>query len=69
MELGEIYCQTCQVPYYIKNLMECGYQSLDPGSKVQCLLKRIWYDKLSTTIGIVRAHPDKYEKDFNAVVI
>ena len=49
--------------------MEYGYQGLDSGSKVTYLLKGIRYDKLSTAVAAVRAHPDNYEKDFDAVVI
>ena len=48
--------------------MEYGYQGLDSGSKVRYLLNSIWCDKLSTAVTAVRAHPDKYQKDFNAVV-
>ena len=50
------------------NLIEYGYQGLDPGLKVPYLLKGIRCDKLSTAITTVRAHPDKYEKDFHMVV-
>ena len=50
------------------NLMEYGYQGLDPGSKVQNLLNGIRYEMLSTGVTAVRAHLDKYEKGFNAVV-
>ena len=58
------------VKYHIilGNLMEYGYQGLDPGSKVWYLLNGIKCNKLSTSVATVRAHPDKYEKDFNAVV-
>ena len=48
--------------------MEYRYKGLDPGSKVQYLLNGIKCDKLSTAVTTVRAHPDKYEKDFDAVV-
>ena len=48
--------------------MECGYQDLDPGLKVQYLLNSIKCDKMSTAAAAVRAHPDKYKKDFDAVV-
>ena len=48
--------------------MEYGYQGLDPGSKVQYLLNGIRCDKLAMAVAAVRAHPDKYQKDFNAVV-
>ena len=48
--------------------MEYGYQGLDPGSKVRYLLNGIRCDKLSTAVAAVRIHPDKYKKDFNAVV-
>ena len=44
------------------------YQGLDTGSKVIYLLNSIRYEKLSTAVAAVRAHPDKYEKDFDAVV-
>ena len=48
--------------------MEHGYQGLDPGLKVQYLMNDIRCDKLSTAVDAVRAHPDRYEKDFDAVV-
>ena len=58
------------VEYHIilGNLMEYGYQGLDPGSKVWYLLNGIRCDKLSMVVAAVRATPDKYEKDFDAVV-
>ena len=58
------------VKYHImlENVMEYGYQSLNPGSKVQYMLNGIRCDKLSTAITTVWAHPDKYEKDFAVVV-
>ena len=58
------------VKYHIilGNLMEYGYQGLDPGSNVWYLLNGIRCDKLSTAIAKVRVHPDKYEKDFDTVV-
>ena len=58
------------VKYHIVvgNLMEYGYQKLDPRSKVRYLLNSIRCEKLSTAVTAVMAHPDKYEKDFNAVV-
>ena len=61
----------CNVKYHIilGNLMEYGYQCLDPGSKVRYLLNGIRCDKLSTAVAAVRAHPDKYEKDFDTVVV
>ena len=49
------------------NLMEYGYQELDPGSKVRYLLNGVRCDKLSTVVVAVRVHSDKYEKDFDAV--
>ena len=48
--------------------MEYGYQGLNPGSKVKYLLNGFRCDKLFTAVAIVRAHPDKYKKDFDAVV-
>ena len=48
--------------------MECGYQGLDQGLKVQYLLNGIRCDKCSTTVTTVRVNPDKHEKDFDAVV-
>ena len=50
------------------NLMEYGYQDLDPWSKVKYLLNGIRCDKLSIAVATVSAHPDKYEKDVDAVV-
>ena len=60
----------CHVKYHIilRNLMEYGYQGLDPGLKVRYLLNDIRCDKLSTAVVTVRAHPDMYEKNFNTVV-
>ena len=58
----------CHVKCHIilGNLMEYGYQGLDPGSKAQYLLNGIRCNKLSTAVA--RVHPDKYEKDFDTVV-
>ena len=58
------------VKYHIilGNLMEYGCQGLDPGSKVRYLLNGIMCDKLSTAVATVRAHPDKYKNNFDAVV-
>ena len=58
------------VKYYIilGSLMEYGYQGFGPGSKVRYLLNGIRCDKLSTAVTAVRAHPDKWEKDFDALV-
>ena len=58
------------VKYHIilGNLMEYGYQGLDPRSKVRYLLSGIRCDKLSTAVVAVRVHPDKYKEDFDAVV-
>ena len=68
MELGKVCCLTHQVPYYPGKNMECGYQGLDQRSKVQYLLNGIRFDKLSTAVTLVRMHPNKYEKDLDAVV-
>ena len=40
----------------------------DPGSKVRYQLNGIRCDKLSTAVATVMAPPDKYKKDFDAVV-
>ena len=48
--------------------MEYGYQGFDPGLKVQYLLNGIMCDKLFIPVATVKAHPDKYEKDFDAVI-
>ena len=60
----------CNVKYQIilGNLMEYGYQGLDPVLKVGYLLNGIRCNKLSTAVATVRAHPDRYKKDFDAVV-
>ena len=60
----------CHVKYDIilGNLMEYEYQGLYPRLKVQYLFKGIRCDKLSTIVTTVRAHPDKYGKDFDTVV-
>ena len=60
--------RTCQVPCYPGNLMEYGYQDLDPGLKVQFPFNGIRFDKLSTAVTPVRAHSEKYEKDSDAIV-
>ena len=54
------------VKYHIilGNLMDYGYQGLDSGSKGQ-YLSGIRSDKLFTAVAAVRAHPDKYKKDFD----
>ena len=61
---------TQYVKYHIilGNLVEYGYQGFDPESKVRYLLNGIRCDKLSTAVATIRAHPDKYDKDFDAVV-
>ena len=48
--------------------MEYGYQGHDPGLKVQYLFNGKMCDKLFTAVTAVRAHPDKYKKNFDAVV-
>ena len=48
--------------------MENRDQGLNPGSKVRYLLNDIRCDKLSIAVTTVRVHPDKYDKDFDAVV-
>ena len=55
--------------YYIilKNLKEYGYQGIDPGTNIYHLLSGIRCDKLSMVVATLREHPDKYEKDFDAV--
>ena len=50
------------------NLMEYGYKVLDPGSKIRYLLNVIRCVNFSTAVVAVRVHPEKYEKDFDAVV-
>ena len=44
-------------------------QGLDPGSKVWYLLNDIMCDKLSTAVTTERVYPDKFEKDFDSLVI
>ena len=68
MELGKVYCPTCQVHIILGNLIKYVYQGLNPGSKVEYLLNGIRCDTFSTAVDAVRVHPDKYEKDFNVVV-
>ena len=48
--------------------MEYGYQGLNSGSKVPYPLNGIRRGQLSTAVSTVRVHPDKYKKDFDAVV-
>ena len=48
--------------------MEHWCKRLDPVSKVRYLLNGIRCDKSSKAVATVRAHPDKYEKDFDVVV-
>ena len=52
----------------LENLMKYKYQGLDPGTKAHHLLNGIRWDKLSIIIFTARAHPDKYDKDFDALV-
>ena len=52
----------------LRNLIKYGQKDLEPGSKVQYLLNEMSCDKLSTAVTSVRVHPDKYKKDFDAVV-
>ena len=48
--------------------MEYEYQDIDPGLKVWYLLSGIRCDKLSTAVAAARVHPNKHEKNFDAVV-
>ena len=66
---GEKYV-TQHVKYHIilGNLMEYGYHGRNPGSKVRYLLNGIRCEKLSKVVATVRAHPDKYKKDFETVI-
>ena len=48
--------------------MEYGYQDFDPGLNIQYLLNGMKCDKLSKVVATVRAHPDKYKKDFDTLV-
>ena len=52
----------------IRNLMKYGHQGLNSGSKVWYLMNSIRCEKLSA-VATVRAHMNKYQKDFDAVVI
>ena len=52
----------------LENIMEYEYQGLDPATKLHHLFKGIMCDKLSTAVAIVKAHPDRYEKDFDTLV-
>ena len=69
MKLGKY--ESCYVKYHIifKNLMEHGFQCLDPGMKIHQMFNGIRCDNLPTMIARVGKHPDNYEKDFYAVVI
>ena len=49
-------------------MKECELQGLDPGTKVCNLINGIKCDKISIAIFAVKAYPDKYEKNFDAVV-
>ena len=67
MELRNISSPICHVSYYPGKpyrIEEC----LDPTSIVQYLLNGIRCDKLFTAVTAVRANPDEYKKDFDAVV-
>ena len=68
MELGKYIAQHIKYHIILVNLMEYGYQELNPGSKVTYLLNCIRCDKMSTAVATVKAHPDKYEKEFDTVV-
>ena len=60
----------CHVKYHIilANLMEYGYQGLDPGWKVGYLLSGIRCDELSMAVAAVRTHPDRYDTDFGTIL-
>ena len=51
-----------------ENLKECEYQGLNPETKDCHLLNGTRYDMSSTEFVTMMAHPDKCEKDFDAVV-
>ena len=68
MELRKHVAHHVKYHIILGNLMEYGYQGLDLGSNVRYLLNGNNCDKLSTAVAAARAHPDKYEKDFDAVV-
>ena len=57
------------VKYHIilQNLMEYGYQGLDPERKVQYLLHGIMCNKMSTAVTAETANSDRYKKYFDAV--
>ena len=48
--------------------MKYGYKGLNPVLKVRYLLNGIRCNKLFTVVAILKVHPDKYEKDFDAVI-
>ena len=68
MELRKYVAWHVKYHNILGNLIEYGYQDLDSRSKVHYLLNGIRCDKLSTAVAAVRTHPDKYEKDFDAIV-
>ena len=63
-------CVSCHVNYHIipENIKEYGCQGLDPGTTFLHLMNDMRCNKRSTVIVTARSHPDKCEKDFNAVV-
>ena len=64
MELRKVCCLTYQVPYYPGK--PYGIWVTKPQPRVK--LNGIRCVKFSTAVTTLRAHPDRYEKDFDAVI-
>ena len=68
MELGKECSLPCQVPYYPHEPHGIWVPRPWSGSKVRYLLNVIRCEGLFTAVIAVRAHPDRYEKDVDAVI-
>ena len=68
MKLRKRYFSSCQIQIILENLKEYKYQRLDPEIQV-CHLSNgisVWQDIYSNVIA--KAHPDKYDKNFDALL-
>ena len=62
---------SCNVKYHVslENLKAYGYHGFDIGMKVHHLLNGISHNRLLNLITVVHANHDKFERDFNRVVV
>ena len=58
------------VKYHIifENLKGYWYQGLEPGTKIDHLLNGIRCNKMSTEVTIIKARPERCEKDFDLLL-